>query len=286
MNTNTFQNKTCWITGASSGIGAALVRALGQCGANLILSSRDRNKLEIIKAQSPYPEKIAILTLDLENVYSLPEYSRQAWQLFRGIDYVFLNAGMAVRDMIDQTEMNLVQKLMNINFFSNVAIAKSLLPLMRTRGSGRFVVTSSLSGKFGIPKLGAYSASKHALHGFFETLRAEYECDGIAVTMVIPGMIRTDITLNALTGTGGHYGKMQASVGAGMSPDDCAKAIIKAVVKEKCEALIGSMEKYSVLFKRFFPGLLRIMMRKHPLRKLRKLGLLRNDRPETPTTAN
>jgi dehydrogenase/reductase SDR family member 7B len=274
MKTGRFNNKVCWITGASSGIGAALATSLNAMGATLILSARNRENLEKVKAESVCPGKIVVLPCDMEKTESLPAVAQQAWDLFQGIDYVFLNAGMAVRDMIIQTDIDLVKKVMNINFFSNVVLTKALLPMMRHRGHGCFVVTSSLCGKFGVPKLGAYSASKHALHGFYESLRAEYERDGIKVTMITAGLVRTNITMNALQGNGSSYGKMQESVGAGISPGSCARGIINAVSRGKCEVLVGGLEKYGVLIKRFFPGLIRLAITKHPMRKLRKLRLL------------
>ena len=274
MKSTHFSDKVCWITGASSGIGAALASCLNAMGATLILSARNQDKLEMVKAESARPDKIAILPCDLEEIDSLPRIAQQAWTLFGGIDYVFLNAGMAVRDMIIQTDMKMIQKVMNINFFSNVALTKALLPPMRLQGHGCFVVTSSLCGKFGVPRLGAYSASKHALHGFYESLRAEYEKDGIKVTMITVGLVRTLITMNALKGNGSHYGKMQESVGAGISPETCAQEMIHGVVQGKSEVPVGAIEKYSVLIKRFFPGLLRMAITKHPMQKLRKIGLL------------
>ncbi len=276
MKANKFDKKVCLITGASSGIGAALAQSLNCMGAILILSARNRENLETVKASCRYPEKIAILECDMEETERLPAFALEAWNLFHGIDYVFLNAGMAVRDTIVNTDLAMVQKVMNINFISNVVLSKELLAYMRLKKRGCFAVTSSLCGKFGIPKLGAYSASKHALHGFFESLRAEYECDGIKVTMVTAGLVRTNITLNALKGNGTIYGKMQDSIAAGISPEACARGIIKAVAKGKYEVLVGAIEKYSVLIKRFFPGLLRIAITKHPMKKLRNAGLLPN----------
>jgi len=276
MKINKFNNKVCLITGASSGIGAALAQSLNGMGATLILSARNRENLESVKANCRNPEKIAILECDMEETESLPVFVFKAWNLFNGIDYVFLNAGMAVRDMIINTDLAMVQKVMNINFISNVVLSRELLICMRSRKQGCFVVTSSLSGKFGIPKLGVYSASKHALHGFFESLRAEYECDGIKVTMVTAGLVKTNITLNALKGDGTLYGKMQDSIAAGISPEVCARGIIKAVAKGKYEVLVGAIEKYSVLIKRFFPGLLRMAITKHPMKKLKYAGLLPN----------
>ena len=274
MKTNQFENKVCWVTGASSGIGAALALELNTSGAILILSGRNEGKLKEVRDACMYPENIQILSFDMEVTRSLTSVAAQAWNLLGGIDYVFLNAGMAVRDMIAQTDLDMVEKVMNINFISNVVIAKALLPQMLHRKSGCFVVTSSLCGKFGVPKLGAYSASKHALHGFFDSLRVEYQHEGIKVTMIVSGFVKTNITLHALKGNGNSYGRMQDAVGAGISPEQCARQMLKAVARGKCEALTGSWEKYSVLVKRFFPGLQRIMITKHPMKMLKKLKLL------------
>ena len=274
MKKSYFNNKVCWITGASSGIGAALAISLNSMGASLILSARNKENLENVKSSCPYPDKIIILVCDMEETDSLAAVARQAWYLFNGIDNIFLNAGIAVRDMINDTDISMIQKVMNINFLGNVMLSKALLPFMLERKSGRFVVTSSLCGKFGVPKLGAYSASKHALHGFFESFRAEYAREGIKVTMITAGLVKTNITLRALKGNGSSYGRMQESVAAGISPETCARSILNAVAKGSCEVLVGGMEKYSVLLKRFFPGLIRMAITKHPMKKLRAAGLL------------
>jgi dehydrogenase/reductase SDR family member 7B len=269
-----FNDKVCLVTGASSGIGKALAQKLNSMGANVILTARSRENLEIVRANCPDPNKIRILPWDLEQINTIENFARAVWNSFQHIDFVFLNAGMAIRDMILNTDMEMVYKVMNINFFSNVALSKALLPYMCEKKQGRFIVTSSLCGKFGIPKLSAYSASKHALHGFFESLRAEYKAEGIKVTMITAGLVKTDITLHALRGNGVVNGKMQASVAGGISPEICADEIIKAVVADKYEALVGGIEKYSVLIKRFFPGLIRMAITKHPMKKLRAVGLL------------
>lgn len=276
MKTNNFNRKVCLITGASSGIGEALAQLLNEMGAFLILTARNMDKLENVKASCANPDNIKILPWDIEETVTLANFARESWNLYQSIDFIFLNAGMAVRDMILDTDLEMVYKVMNINFFSNVALSKAFLPFMRENKNGCFVVTSSLCGKFGIPKLGAYSASKHALHGFFESLRAEYEQDGIKVTMITAGLVKTNITVHALNGNGKVSGKMQPSVAAGIAPKDCANGIIKAVAAGKHEALVGAFEKYSVLLKRFFPGLLRMAITKHPMKKLRAVGLLPN----------
>jgi short-subunit dehydrogenase len=275
MTKHFFNSKICWITGASGGIGAALAISLNSMGARLVLSARNNEKLENIKAACQDPTKVVILPFDMEETSQLTEFAIKAWDAFDGIDFVFLNAGMAVRDMIIQTDMEMIHKVMNINFFGNVVISKTLVPLMQKRGQGRFIITSSLCGKFGIPKLGVYSASKHAMHGYFESFRAEYENEGITVTIITAGLIKTNISLNALKGDGSAYGKMQDSIAAGISPESCAHGIIKAVARGKHEVLVGGVEIFSVLIKRFFPGLLRRFITKHPMRKLRQAGLLR-----------
>ena len=277
MKSSHYQDKICWITGASSGIGESLAIALGRLGARLILSSRKKESLEKVRLQCMNPENVFILACDMESTSTLASVSRHAWKIFDGIDYVFLNAGLAVRDLVINTELEMFQKVMNINYFSAVIISKTLLPMMIERRSGHFVVTNSLSGKYGVPRLAAYSASKHALHGFFESLRAENHAQGIRVTMITPGFVNTGITLHALKGNGEPYARMEDSVGRGISPEKCANQMIDAAAKQKNEAMIGGAEKFSVWFKRFFPGAMARAIRSHPLKKLRKLGFLRAD---------
>ena len=269
MKTNPFKDKKCWITGASSGIGAALAVELSQMGTFLILSGRGNNNLEEVKNRCADPDRVKIISFDMEQTQLLPEITRQAWNTFGGIDYAFLNAGFAVRDTVLNTDYELVQKVMQSNFFGVVALTKTLLPLMIQRGGGRFVITSSLSGKYGIPKLGAYSASKHALHGFFESLRAELHSVGIRVTIIIPGLVRTEISINSLRGDGTISGEMQQSIDGGISPEKCALQMIGAVARGMNEIVIGGLERHSVWFNRFFPGLFSWVIRNHPLRKIR-----------------
>ncbi|HET7003579.1 MAG TPA: SDR family NAD(P)-dependent oxidoreductase [Puia sp.] len=286
MKTNQFNNKICLVTGASSGIGKALSQKLNSMGAIVILTARNRENLELVKADCTYPDRTRILPFDMEDINKIESFARTAWNVFQNIDFVFLNAGMAIRDMVHLTDLGMVYKQMNINFFSPVALSKALLPYMREKKQGCFVVTSSLCGKFGVPKLSAYSASKHALHGFFESLRAEYESDGIHVTMITAGLVKTDITVHALKGNGTINGKMQESVAGGISPEACSNEIVRAVAVGKCDALVGGIEKYSVLVKRFFPGILRMVITRHPMKKLRNAGLLPKSSFTAPDSSN
>lgn len=264
-------DKTCWITGASSGIGASLAKSLNNEGSYVIISGRNADGLEKIKAECSHPERVRVLAFDMEDIDGLPEFAMKAWKEFNGIDYVFLNAGFAVRDWLLNIELKMFKKVMDVNFFSNVMITKTLLPKLVERKQGHFVVTSSLSGKYGIPKLSAYAASKHALHGFFESLRAEYSKDGIRVSMIVPGLINTGITVHSLLGDGSVSGKMQVAVANGMSPDQCAIKMLTAVTNQRNEAVIGGQEIYSVWIKRFFPRIWDYLVRNHPLKKMRSL---------------
>ena len=142
------------------------------------------------------------------------------------------------------------------------------------RRSGCYVVVSSLSGKYGVPQLSSYSAAKHALHGCFECLRAEVHDRNIRVTIVIPGFIRTPIVQHALTGSGVSYGKTLPAYERGMDPDLCAARILRAVARRKEEALIGGSELSTLYLKRFFPSLLSVLVRHHPVRLRNKLWRL------------
>ncbi len=274
MKKNNFNGKICWITGASSGIGEALAKSLSEKGACLVLSARNETNLNRVKNECANPSEILVMPCDLENTDQIPSITKIAWEAFGKLDYVFLNAGVAVRDTVINTEVRMISKVMNTNFIGAAAIAKNVLPLMVARGSGNFVVTSSLSGKYGIPKLSAYAASKHALHGYFGSLRAEHAKDGIRVIMVIPGLIRTGISLHALTGEGKSYGKMMESLDSGMLPEVCAEKILKGVLKGKNEVIVGNSEKISLFLNRMFPSFMAWIIRNHPLEKLRKLGLV------------
>jgi short-subunit dehydrogenase len=208
----------------------------------------------------------------------LPRHAAHALSIHGHIDYMVHNAGVAHRDRVADTGLDIDQRIMTINYFAPVAITKALLPAMQARRAGCFVVVSSLSGKYGGPQFSAYAASKHALHGFFESLRAEVHGDNIRITIVVPGFIRTAILQSAVTGDGGTYRKTLPIHERGMTPDECAARILAAVARGKDEALVGGVEVYSVLLKRWFPGLLSRLVRSHParlgarLRRLFRLG--------------
>ncbi|MDZ7683351.1 MAG: SDR family oxidoreductase [Fodinibius sp.] len=258
-----FTNKVAWITGASSGIGEALTYALHERGTKLILSSRRREVLEKVKGNCiGDTSDIHILTLDLAESESLDQKAEQALAIYGHIDYLFNNGGISQRSEAVNTRMEVVRRVMEINFFGSVALTKAVLPSMIERQSGHIVVTSSVMGKFGTRMRSSYSASKHALHGYFDCLRQEVYDNNIDVSLVCPGYIKTDITKNALEGDGSKHEKMGKGQQKGMLPQDFAAKLLSKVAQQKQEIYIGGTETWGVYLKRFFPRLFNKILRR------------------------
>ncbi|NVJ86019.1 MAG: SDR family oxidoreductase [Algoriphagus sp.] len=255
-----------WITGASSGIGEACAKKFSQEGYQVILSSRKESELQRVKNSCNNPENVKILPLDLADQSNFDSLVKKAISLFGKIDILLHNGGISQRSLIRDTELEVDRKLMEVNFFGTVALTKAILPYYMERKSGHFAVVTSLVGKFASPYRSAYAASKHALHGFFDTLRAEHYQDHISVTLICPGFIRTQVSVNALTGDGTSLGKMDDAQAKGMSPEDCTSAIFKAIKQRKEEVLIGGKETYAVYLKRFFPRIFSKILRKAKVR--------------------
>jgi dehydrogenase/reductase SDR family protein 7B len=256
------QNKIVWITGASGGIGEALVYKMSGLGAKLIISSRNREALYNVKAACKgNTMDIHVLPLDLENTESLTEAAESALKIYGRIDMIIHSGGVSQRSLAMETDLSVAQKIMNINFWGTVALSQAILPSMLANSSGHIVVISSLVGKFGTKFRSAYSASKHALHGYFDSLRVEID-PKIKITIICPGFIKTNVTINALTAHGARQNTMDDAQANGMSPAECAEEIVKAVTAGKEEVYIGGKEKYGVLIKRFLPGLFSKIIRK------------------------
>lgn len=256
------RNKVVWITGASSGIGEALAYKLNEMGAKLILSSRNRASLYVVKSKCKInPFDIHVLPLDLENTNSLKEVTTSAIKIFNRIDVIIHSGGVSQRSLALETNLEVAQRIMNINFWGTVALTQRILPTMLFNNSGHIVIISSLVGKFGTKFRSAYSASKHALHGYFDSLRTEIN-PKIKISIICPGFIKTNVSINALTADGTKQNSMDDAQANGMPANQCALEIIKAIQSEKEEVYIGGKEKYAVLLKRFFPGLFSKIVRK------------------------
>ncbi|MEJ2006192.1 MAG: SDR family oxidoreductase [Cyclobacteriaceae bacterium] len=251
----TDKTSVVWITGASSGIGEALVHAYAATGCRVILSSRNKDKLEEIKSGFENPERLAVLPLDLSRPEKLSETADRAIQLFGHVDLLINNGGISQRSLASETSIDVDRKLMEVNYFGNIMLTKCLLPHFISRNSGHIAVVSSLVGKFGSPYRSGYAASKHALHGYYDSLRAELADTGIRITIICPGFIRTEVSVNALTEDGSPLHKMDDAQANGMDPSLCAQKIIKAIQKNKREVYIGGKEVLGVYVKRFFPDL-------------------------------
>ena len=249
--------KTVWITGASSGIGEACAYRYAAQGCRLILTSSSRQKLEAVadRCRREGAAAVRVLPYDLAEPDGIRLLSREAWNTFGGIDILFCNAGISQRTSVEDTPLPMVRKIMEVNFFAPVAMAEAILPLMISNGGGRIAVTTSIAGRFGFPLRCAYSASKHALNGFFETLRAENSDKGISVTLVCPGRVRTNISFNALDKGGEKHAVMDPGQDSGLSAEKAAKVIVRAIDRRRNEVLVGQRELVMVYIKRFFPDL-------------------------------
>ncbi|WP_129715944.1 SDR family oxidoreductase [Pedobacter sp. SYP-B3415] len=250
------KDKIIWITGASSGIGEALAYAYAEAGARLILSARNRDELFRVKQQCRTQAHVHVLPLDLEDTDALASKAANALNIYGRIDVLINSGGISQRGLALQTGNETEQRIMNVNFWGTVALSKAVLPAMISAGSGQLVCISSIAGKLATKNRSAYAASKHALHGYFDALRSEVFKDNIRVTIICPGYIKTNISLNALTASGEVQGTMDENQANGMSASACAAEIIKAIAAGKEEVYIGGRETIAVWLKRLFPGYL------------------------------
>lgn len=261
-NVDFFKNKVVWITGASSGIGKELALQMNMKGAFVIASSRKEDKLLEVKKQSGFPENFEVVPIDLEKQDTFKETTQKVLSFKNRIDILINNGGISQRSEASQTDIDIDRKIMEINYFGNIALTKAVLPIMQKQKSGHIVAISSIAGKFGFYLRSAYSASKHALQGFYESLRLEEEKNNINVLLVYPGKINTPISLSALNEKGESSNVMDDNQARGMAVEICATNIIKAIIKNKKDILVGGKEIKAVLLKRFLPRLFHRVIKK------------------------
>ena len=254
-----FANQVFWITGASSGIGEALVYEAVSQGAKVVLSARREAELERVKNNCVHPEACYILPLDLMQIDQFDTKVQAVLDHFGQIDVLINNGGITQRGKVWETDLEVYRRIMEINYFAAVALTQAVLPHMMERKRGHVVGLSSLTGKFGWHERSGYAASKHALDGFMETAHLELKPHNLHTTIVSPGRIYTNISVNALNADGSVYGKMDPGQMKGLSAEKCAKIILRAVYKKKPEVIIGKSDKLMVYFKRFVPGFFRWM---------------------------
>jgi len=251
-----FKDKTVWITGASSGIGEALSLEFAKQGAKLVISSIDAEGLEKTKQECLQKTNFCIaIPFDLGNENSILNAVEIVKKDVGRLDILINNGGISQRATVLETPIAIDRKIMDINYFGAVMLTKAILPLMISNGGGHILTVSSISGKFGFPLRSAYAAAKHALHGFFETVRAELKSQNIKVTIACPGRVRTNISLHALDKDGKPHGQMDNGQDTGITAQECAKQMLNAIRKNKKEVLIGGKELLMVYIKKYFPSL-------------------------------
>ncbi len=251
-----FANKTIWITGASSGIGKAVAIKLSEENTHLILSDiNEKGLIEVAGICEKNNCTTQIIQVDLSDEKSVEKAIIQVKEKKLKIDSLYHFAGISQRSLVSETPLFVDRKIFEINFFGAIALTKAVLPEMIKNGGGQIVVTSSIVGKFGFPYRSSYSATKHALHGFFESLRAENRQNNIQVSIIIPGRVQTNISLNAINKEGKTHAKMDDGQNSGITAEKAAEIICRNLKKNKKEILVGGKELMMVHIRRFLPRL-------------------------------
>lgn len=252
---NFFTNKIIWITGASSGIGEALTDELVKKNAILLLSARNKEQLQRVREKYSY-DNIFIYPMDVTDNESVENAVAEVLSIHGKVDILINNAGVSQRSLAADTKLEVDYRLMEVNYFGTIRLTKLILPSMIQHKSGQVVTVSSVMGKFGTPYRSGYAASKHALHGYFDSVRAELHTTGVSFTLVCPGFVRTAITLNALTGDGSPLNSMDPGTSNGLQPEYFAGKMLKAITSRKKEVYIGGFkERFGVYMNRFLPDL-------------------------------
>lgn len=254
-----FKDKTVLITGGGSGIGEAMAYQYAKKGTNVILTGRRLEALERIQKNClALGVKSWCKTVDVEKPESIDELVEWIRSEGHMIDFLLLNAGISQRALTLETDISVDRRLMEVNYFGGIYLVKSLKDMFIERGV-HIAVVSSVSGVFGFPVRSAYCASKHAIHGFYETIALEYP--QIKTTIIIPGRIHTEVSKNALDGNGKATGVMDPGQANGYDVNKCAKVAIRAIARGKHQKVIGGFDTIMVPFYKYIPCLFRLIAR-------------------------
>ncbi|XP_006894531.1 PREDICTED: dehydrogenase/reductase SDR family member 7B [Elephantulus edwardii] len=256
------QDAVVVITGATSGLGRECAKVFHTAGAKLVLCGRNREVLEELTRDlaSPYATKVQtykpyVVAFDLTNPGAIVGAAAEILQCYGHVDILVNNAGISYRGAITNTKLDVDKRVMETNYFGPVALTKALLPSMIERRRGHIVAISSIQGKISIPFRSAYAASKHATQAFFDCLRAEMKQHGIEVTVISPGYIRTNLSLNAITADGSRYGVMDKTTAQGQSPTEVAQDVLTAVGKKKKDVILADlMPLLAIYLRTLAPG--------------------------------
>ena len=259
-----FKNKIVWITGASSGIGEALAYEFASKGANLVLSARREPELQRVAEQcEKQGGRVLVLPFDMVDLDLHAQQVEHVIHTFGRIDVLVLNAGVSQRSFVLETKFDVYRRLFEINFFSIVHLVQQVIPVFQKQHAGIFVPIASVAGRISTPRRAAYGATKHALIGFFDSVRAELHGDGVQVSTILPGYIRTEISLHAMNEHGEKYGLMDPNQAKGLDPALTAQKIVEAVSQGKNEFFVGgALERLGLIVKQFAPRIMPWMLRK------------------------
>lgn len=231
-----FAGKVAWITGASSGIGAALARELADRGAHVVLSGRDEGRLGEVAANCG---EALVLAFDVRDNAALAEATAKAIAWKGGIDIAFANAGISQRSRALKTSMQVYRDIIEVDLTAQIAFSQSLIGHMAMRGSGALGFISSIAGKVGVPMRTAYSAAKFGLAGYADALRAELSQTGISVHTIYPGSVATNVSRNALVGDGRQRGVSDKAIDEGIPADVAARAMLDGISAGTREIIIA-----------------------------------------------
>jgi short-subunit dehydrogenase len=251
--TTFFRNKVVAVTGGSDGIGKALVDMLLAMGAKVATCGRNQDKLydlQLSHSGSPLHTIVA----DVSNLNDCRNFINSTISTFGGIDILINNAGISMRALIKDTEIDVLKKVMDINYYGTVYCTKLALNSIIER-KGTIVGVSSIAGYRGLPGRSGYSASKFAVNGWLEAVRTELLDDGVNVMWVCPGFTRSNIRNAALTSKGQQQGKSPLDETSLMSSEECATRILKAIENKKRTLVFTFNDKRTVFMNRFFPSL-------------------------------
>lgn len=254
--------KTIWLTGASSGIGEALAYALAYAGARLILTARREEELIRVKSRCTASEQHRIVVMDLSDAATVETQVNVVLTTHGPIDVLINNAGIGQRATVLETDLCVQRRIMEINYFSLVAMTRACLPHLLSRPESMVVSIASVIGKVPTPRRSAYAASKHAVVAFMDSLRAETHTTALQCLTVCPGYIRTPFSYAALLGDGRPQGVLDDGQKNGMAPEDCARGIVAAMQKNKAEVYVGGKEVWGIYIKNWCPPLYRWLITK------------------------
>ncbi len=251
-----FKDQKIWITGASSGIGLAMAHSLAKVGAYLVISGRRQELLRSLKEDliglgSP---GVDVVAFDLEHSAEVEAAVQEVRQLWGAPDILILSGGLSQRSLVIETELKVYRRLMEVDYMANVALSKAFLPQWQKDNRGHIVIISSLVGKIPTPYRSGYAAAKHALHGYFESLRAEHA--HLKINIICPGFIHTQVSVNALTGDNSALGQMDRAQAEGMKAEVFTRKALRVIKANRALSLIGGKKVWGVHLYTFMPSIL------------------------------